>query len=128
MIEAEDTEATFLLAGPDTPVADRESFLETLRDSWNQITSRKQVDDFKWTSDLVQYLTHLVGLRIVHVDKWLKSNIQRFQAGNASIEDLRRTFDSAVIDLRAGIQPGGSVISATFSVYRVVSTRAATIA
>ena len=93
-----------MLAGPDAPVADRESSLETLRDSWDQITSRQHVDDFEWTSDLVQYLNRLVDLRTAHVDKWLKLNVQRFQAGNASIEELRRTFDSAVIDLRAGVQ------------------------
>ena len=104
MIEAEDTEARFLLAGPEAPVADREFCLETLRDSWDQITSRQHVDDSEWTSDLVQYLTRLVDLRTAHVDKWLKFNVKRFQAGNASIEELRRTFDSAVIDLRAGVQ------------------------
>ena len=104
MIEAEDTEATFLLAGPDAPVADRESCLETLRDSWDQINSRQHVDDSEWTSDLVQYLTRLVDLRATHVDKWLKLNVQRFQTGNASIEELRRTFDSAIIDLRASVQ------------------------
>ena len=104
MIEAEDTEATFLLTGPDAPVADRESCLETLRDSWDQINTRQHVDDSEWTSDLVQYLTRLVDLRAAHVDKWLKLNVQRFQTGNASIEELRRTFDSAIIDLRASVQ------------------------
>jgi hypothetical protein len=104
VIEAEDTEAQFMLAGPDAPVADRESFLEALRGSWDQMTSRQNVDDSEWTLDLAQYLTHLVDLRAAHVDTWLKSNIQRFQAGNSSIEELRRTFDSAVIDLRASVQ------------------------
>ena len=52
----------------------------------------------------MQYLTRLVDLRVAHVDKWLKSNIQRFQAEHASIEELRRTFNNAVIDLRAGVQ------------------------
>ncbi|KAI9460718.1 hypothetical protein F5148DRAFT_1377366 [Russula earlei] len=104
VIEAEDTEAHFLLAGPDAPVADRELRLRALRESWDRINSRQLVDDSEWTSDLAQYLTQLVDLRVAHVDKWLKSNVQRFQAGHASVEDLRRTFDSAVIDLRASIQ------------------------
>ena len=104
MIDAEDSEAKFLLAGPDAPISDRESCLEKLRDSWDQINSRQHVDDYEWTSDLAQYLTRLVDLRAAHVDKWLKMNVQRFQAGNASIEELRRTFDSAIIDLRAGVQ------------------------
>ena len=104
MIEAEDTDARFLLAGPDAPVVDREHHLEALRESWERNNSRQQVDDSEWTSDLAQYLTQLVDLRTAHVDKWLKSNIQRFQAGHASIDELRRTFDSAVIDLRASVQ------------------------
>ena len=104
VIEAEDTEARFLFSGPDSPVSERESCLETLRESWNQITFRQQVDDYEWTSGLAQYLTHLVDLRVAHIDKWLKLNVQRFQAGNASIDELRRTFTSAIIDLRASVQ------------------------
>ncbi|KAI9437933.1 hypothetical protein BJY52DRAFT_1229957 [Lactarius psammicola] len=104
VIEAEDTEARFLLAGPDTPAADRERHLSILRDSWDQSDSRPYVDDSEWISDLVQYLTRLVDLRVAHVDMWLKSNIQRFQTEHSSVEELRRTFNSAVIDLRAGVQ------------------------
>lgn len=105
MIEVEeDTEAQFLLAGPDAPVADRESSLGTLRESWDQMDFRQHGDDTEWTLDLAQYLTHLVDLRAAHVDRWLRSNVQRFQGGNSSIEELRRTFDSAVIDLRASVQ------------------------
>ena len=104
MIEAEDTEATFLLVGLDAPVADRESCLKKLCYSWDQITSRQHVDDSEWTSDLVRYLIRLVDMRTAHVDKWLKVNVQRFQAGNASIEELHRKFYSAIIDLRASVQ------------------------
>jgi hypothetical protein len=105
VIEAEeDTEAQFLLAGPDAPVADRESFLGTLRESWDQMAFRQHGDDSGWTLDLAQYLTHLVDLRAAHVDRWLKSSVQRFQAWNSSIEELRRAFDSAVIDLRASVR------------------------
>ncbi|KAI9431439.1 hypothetical protein BJY52DRAFT_1423126, partial [Lactarius psammicola] len=104
VVETEDTEARFLLAGPDMPAADREHRLSILRDSWDRSGSRQHVDDSEWVYDLVQYLTRLVDLRVAHVDKWLKSNIQRFQAEHTSIEELRRTFNSAVIDLRAGVQ------------------------
>jgi len=101
VVEAEDTEARFLLTGP---AADCEHRLAVLRDSWDRFGSRQYVDDSEWISDLVQYLTRLVDLRIAHVDKWLKSNMQRFQAEHASIEKLRRTYNDAVIDLRASIQ------------------------
>ncbi|KAI9450271.1 hypothetical protein BJY52DRAFT_1227294 [Lactarius psammicola] len=104
VIEAEDTEARFILAGPDTPVADHERHLATLRESWDLTDQRQHVDDSTWHSDLVQYLSHLVDLRVTHVESWLESNVQRFEGGHASIEELRRTFGNAVIDLRASVE------------------------
>ncbi|KAH9171596.1 hypothetical protein EDB89DRAFT_2243400, partial [Lactarius sanguifluus] len=104
VIESEDTEARFILAGPDTPVADLERRLATLRESWDRIHQRQHVDDPTWHSDLAQYLTHLVDLRVAHTENWLESNIQQFEDGLASIEELRRTFGNAVIDLRASVE------------------------
>ncbi|KAH9005515.1 hypothetical protein EDB86DRAFT_1452107 [Lactarius hatsudake] len=100
VIEAEDTEARFILTGLDTPVASHERRLATLRESWDLEDQRQHIDDSTWHSGLVQYLTHLVDLRVAHVERWLKSNIQQFEGSHASIEELRRTFDNAVIDLR----------------------------
>ena len=99
-----DTTARFVLTGPNFSVADHEYPLKTLRDSWDQTIRRQHIDDSQWHSNLVQYLTHLVDLRVAHVKDWLESNVQRFEGGHASIEELRRTFDSAVIDLRASIE------------------------
>jgi len=102
VIEAEDTEARLILT--DTPVADHESRLATLRESWDRKNQRQHVDDSTWHSDLAQYLTHLVDLRVAHVESWLESNVQRFKGGHASIEELRRTFGNAVIDLWASVE------------------------
>jgi hypothetical protein len=104
VIEGQDTEAQFVRTGPDAPVTDREFCLGTLRGSWDRTNTRQHVDDSEWIANLAQYLIHLVDLRIARVEKWLKSNTQRFQAGNASIEELRRTFESAVVDLRTSVQ------------------------
>ena len=104
VVDAEDTEARFLLPGPETSVADREQHLSVLIESWDRSGTRQQVDDSEWRSDLVEYLTHLVDLRVAHVEEWLKSNTQRFQADNESMEELRRASKSAVIDLRASVQ------------------------
>ena len=93
-----------MLAGPNIPFADREHHLSILRDSWDRSGSRQHINDSEWTSDLVQHLTRLVDLRVAHLNKWLESNIQRFKAEHPCIEDLCRTFNSAVIDLRTGIQ------------------------
>ena len=104
VIEAEDTEARFILAGPDTPLFDHEHRLATLRESWDQTNQRQHVEDSTWHSDLAEYLTHLVDLRVVHVESWLESNVRRFEGGHASIEELRRTFGNAAIDLRASVE------------------------
>jgi hypothetical protein len=101
VFEAEDTEARFILARTD---ADHTLHLSILLDSWDRSGSRQQVDDSEWISELGQHLTHLVDLRVAHVDKWLKLNTQRFLAENASMEELRQTFNNAVIDLRASVQ------------------------
>ncbi|KAI0247518.1 hypothetical protein BJV78DRAFT_1380231 [Lactifluus subvellereus] len=100
VIEAEDTDAQFSLIRQHTPAADCELRFTTLLKSWERIPFRQRVDESEWTSGLVQHLTRLVDLRTDHVDKWLKSNIQGFHADDTNIEDLRRTFDSAVKDLR----------------------------
>ncbi|KAH9029436.1 hypothetical protein EDB85DRAFT_2251894, partial [Lactarius pseudohatsudake] len=104
VIEAEDTEARFILAGSDIPVADHERRLATLRESWDLANRRQHVDDSTWHSDLAQYLTHLVDLRVAHVESWLESNTEQFKGSHASIEELRRTFGNAVIDLRASVE------------------------
>jgi len=104
VIEAEDTEARFSIAKPDTSAADRERHLSILRESWDRSGSRKYVDDSEWIADLGQHLTHLVDLRVAHVEKWLNSNTQRFQSEDDSMEELRRAFNSAVLHLRASIQ------------------------
>lgn len=93
-----------MVVGLNSPVIDYECALTTLRDSWAQTTQRQRTDDSKWHSDLVQYLTHLVDLRVAHVKDWLESNVQRFEGEHASIEELWRTFDGAVINLRASVE------------------------
>ncbi|KAI0250862.1 hypothetical protein BJV78DRAFT_1127282, partial [Lactifluus subvellereus] len=104
VIEAEDTDAQFSLIRQHTPAADCGLRFTTLLKSWDRILFRQRVDESEWTSGLVQHLTRLVDLRTDHVDKWLKSNIEGFQADDTSIQELRRRFDSAVRDLRDSIQ------------------------
>lgn len=104
MIEAKDTDARFILTNSDTPVAEQERRLVTLCESWDRIDERQYIDDSTWHTDLKKFLTHLVDLRVAHVDSWIESNVQRFKGDHASIEELRRTFDNAIIDLRAGVE------------------------
>ncbi|KAH8977860.1 hypothetical protein EDB86DRAFT_3157188 [Lactarius hatsudake] len=104
VIEAKDSKARFILAGPDTPGADHERQLAIMRGSWDRTEQRQHIDDSTWHSDLAQYLTHLVDLRVAHVENWLESNVRRFEGNQAGIEELRRTFGNAVIDLRASVE------------------------
>jgi hypothetical protein len=104
VIEAEDTEARFILAGPETPCSDHERRTRDSCESWDQAIKGNTVDDSTWHSDLAQYLTHLVDLRVAHVENWLESNVQRFEGVTRVSKSLRRTFDNAVIDLRASVE------------------------
>ena len=104
VIEAEDTEARFILIGPDTAIADHERRLATLRESWDLTNRRQYVDDSTWHSDLTQYLTYLIDLRVAHVESWLESNVRQFEGDHASIEEVFRTFGNAVIDLRVSVE------------------------
>ncbi|KAH9059751.1 hypothetical protein EDB87DRAFT_1577415 [Lactarius vividus] len=104
VIEAKDSEVRFILAGTDTSIADHERQLEIMRESWDRTEQRQHIDDSAWHSDLAQYLTHLVDLRVAHVENWLESNVQRFEGNQAGIEELRRTFGNAVMVLRASVE------------------------
>ena len=86
MIEAKDTDARFILTNSDTPVAEQERRLVTLCESWDRIDERQYIDDSTWHTDLKKFLTHLVDLRVAHVDSWIESNVQRFKGDHASIE------------------------------------------
>ena len=56
--------------------------------------------DADWTENLTSYVDGLIDLRVNHVRLWLDSNLERFQTGHATVEDLRRQFDNMVIEMR----------------------------
>jgi hypothetical protein len=60
--------------------------------------------DPDWTANLASHINGLIDLRVSHVRLWLDSNLERFQTGHATIEDLRRQFDNTVIEMRANVQ------------------------
>ncbi|TFY78519.1 hypothetical protein EWM64_g5492, partial [Hericium alpestre] len=103
-IEKPDTEARFLLSGPKVEHSDRDGILSTLRTSWNQFSSRQNILDSDWITELDAHIGSLVDLRVDHVREWITSNLSRFQTSHASIEELRRTFENCVVDLRSNVQ------------------------
>jgi hypothetical protein len=103
-VDKPDTSARFFFASAGTQDAARELALTTLRNDWDQVHSRQLMSDALWTSHLSAYLEHLAEMRVEHVREWIALNLSRFQTGHANIEDLRRTFESAIVDLKAGVQ------------------------
>lgn len=97
-----DTSARFNLAGAGSQ--DHERTLVILRDTWDQVHSRQLISDAEWCMKLSSYLDYLVELRIEHVREWIALNLSRFHSGHANIEELRRTFESATVDLKASVQ------------------------
>jgi hypothetical protein len=81
-----------------------EEVLNALAIEWDEFDSRQFVPDNQWTQELVQHLEDLAEIRIDHVRAWVKSNLMRFQAGHASVMELQRTLESAVIDLKSSVQ------------------------
>jgi hypothetical protein len=74
--------------------------LATLRESWGTGPPRQTMHDAEWTSKLAGYINGLIDLRVNHVRLWLDSNLQRFQSGHTTIDDLRRRYDSMVIEMK----------------------------
>jgi len=60
--------------------------------------------DCEWTSELAAHINGLIDFRVQHVRLWLDSNLQRFQAGHAIIDDLRRRLENMVIEMKTNVQ------------------------
>jgi hypothetical protein len=60
--------------------------------------------DSEWVSNLTLHLDRLAEIRVEHVREWISLNLSRFQTSHANIEDLRREFESATVDLKAGVK------------------------
>ncbi|KAI5998963.1 hypothetical protein F5J12DRAFT_784806 [Pisolithus orientalis] len=81
----------FLGVGGFSQSETREQVLKVLRKSWDRNEMRQHLSDPEWADGLSQYLEQIVNLRIDHT-------------GHASIEELRRTFENASVDLRSNVQ------------------------
>ena len=104
-IDSPDTDARFFVANVEhSENTAREEVLHALVTEWEEFDSRQLVPDTQWAEELAQYLEDLVEIRIDHVRAWVKSNLTRFQAGHASVMELQRTLESAVIDLKSSVQ------------------------
>jgi hypothetical protein len=104
-VECDDTETRFAISGREqiTPT-EVERHLSAILEFWNQSMPRQSVPDSEWMERFVSLLHGLIDLRVRHVRLWLDSNLERFQAGHAAIEDLLRRFDNMVIEMKSNVQ------------------------
>ena len=103
-IEKMDTRSEFFLLGTSARAAERESRLAVLCKAWGLYDSRQDQLDSRWTSELSTHLSQLVDMRVEHVQEWIYSNLSRFKTGHANIEELRRAFESAIVDIKANVE------------------------
>lgn len=102
LVEFPDTQSQFPMSG--SQPEDRRDALSVLCSSWDRFASRQDIPDAAWMEGLSQYLEHIVGLRVDHVQEWLTQNLSRFQTGHASIEELRRMFENEVVDFKGNVR------------------------
>lgn len=104
-INCPDTDARFFAANVEhSEPKTREEVLDALLTEWDKFDSRQHVPDTQWAEELTRYLEDLAEMRVNHVRAWFKSNLTRFQAGHASVVEIQRTLENAVIDLKSSVQ------------------------
>ncbi|KIJ09478.1 hypothetical protein PAXINDRAFT_87374 [Paxillus involutus ATCC 200175] len=104
-VDLPDTEARFFVANVEQLQNENgEEVLDALLTGWVDFDSRQFVPDAEWAEELSQYLEDLVDMRINHVRAWVRSNLTRFQASQASVLELQRVVESAIIDLKSSVQ------------------------
>ncbi|KIJ61761.1 hypothetical protein HYDPIDRAFT_115585 [Hydnomerulius pinastri MD-312] len=104
-VDLPDTGACFFVAAAGhLQRGNREEVLKTLLAGWDDFDSRQLIPEAQWVQELSEFLDDLVDMRINHVRAWVSSNLTRFQAGHASVMELHRTLESAVIDLKGSVQ------------------------
>ncbi|KAG1889124.1 hypothetical protein F4604DRAFT_1673832 [Suillus subluteus] len=102
-IEMPDTSTEFSLAGGPQS-SSRETALQVLSHAWDDYGSRHHMPEDRWIENLIAHIDSLVNLRVAHAREWISSNVARFQSGQASIDELMRTFESATVDLKSNLQ------------------------
>ncbi|KAI0035522.1 hypothetical protein K488DRAFT_76563 [Vararia minispora EC-137] len=107
-IDMPDSDAVFFLSDHAMSVEqntiERESMVEALIHCYKDRDLRQKVPDVEFVGGLVTFLNGLAETRINRVRYWLDTNLSRFQAGHASIEELYRTLANATIDLHMNVQ------------------------
>ena len=107
VIAADDTDDIFYFASPSLglplePVK-QQAHLASLRASVRTGQARQMIPDSEWVELASAQLRSRLGKRLNHVAEWMDANTARF-SGNAETHNLRRTLESAIVDLQASIE------------------------
>lgn len=109
-IDLPDTPHQLFIGGGSDQSVSREGMLTVLRTAWEGHPSRQYTSEDEWIAGLTQHLEAIINLRIAHVREWLDQNLSRFQAvgggcgKHASIDELKRHFESSIVELRGNVQ------------------------
>lgn len=103
-IDKMDTRSQFFLSGTSGRRGERESALTVLCKAWDLYDSRQHQLDSDWIDELSAHLARLVDMRVDHVQEWISSNLSRFKTEHANIEELRRAFQIATVDIKANVE------------------------
>jgi hypothetical protein len=110
LVDLPDTPHQLFIGGGGDQSMSREHMLTVLRLDWERHTPRQSTTEGEWIAGLTQHLEMIVNLRIAHVREWLDQNLSRFQAvggggvSHARIDELKRHFESSMVDLRGNVQ------------------------
>ncbi|KAG8219200.1 hypothetical protein J3R82DRAFT_13 [Butyriboletus roseoflavus] len=127
-IDLPDTPYQLSIGGGGDQSVSRERLLMVLRTAWAGYASRHYTPEDEWIAGLTKHLEAIVNLRIDHVREWLDQNLSRFQAvgggggSHARIDELKRQFESSIVDLRGSVQLCG--FACTSCQLRCVQSRA----
>ena len=109
-VDLPDTPHQLFIGGGGDQSLSRERMLTVLRTAWESYASRQYTTEDEWIAGLIQHLETIVDLRIAHVREWLDQNLSRFQevggsgGSHASIDELKRRFESSIADLKGSVQ------------------------
>jgi len=93
----------YLAGHSGTNTVDREAVLCALCESWGGFSSRFNIPESDWVSELSGHLEAITEMRATYVQKWITQNLERFKASHASLETLRRACDTALIELKENV-------------------------
>ncbi|KAI1789535.1 hypothetical protein LXA43DRAFT_892776, partial [Ganoderma leucocontextum] len=108
VIDIHDTGSRFYLGetGPQGQPASRDVALQDLCESCDIYGDRFSQAD--WKQHVQTFLDRTVDARVEHVRAWINANTSKFGSAQSEVQQLLRTFDSAVIDLKASVRLCGA--------------------